>query len=90
MSFAPSFKHGTITPILKKTYSVGVRQGCLLSPTVFNIFLEKKIMQDTLNNYTSTIAVVGYNICNLMFADYIDVMAGSIPELQLLKYRQII
>ena len=39
-------------------------------------------MQDTLNNHTSTIAVGGNNICNLTFADDIDLMAGSIPELQ--------
>ena len=31
--------------------SVGVRQFCLLLPTLFNIFLEK-IMQETLNNHT--------------------------------------
>ena len=61
--------------------SVRVRQGCLLLPTLFNIFLEK-IMQDTLNKYTSTIASGGYGICNLRFADDIDLMAGSIPELQ--------
>ena len=60
---------------------VGVQQGCLLSPTLFNIFLET-IMQDTLNNHTSTIAVGEYNICNLMFSDDIDLLAGSIPELQ--------
>ena len=39
-------------------------------------------MQDTQNNHTSSIAVGGYNICNLRFAVDIDLMAGSIPELQ--------
>ena len=39
-------------------------------------------MQNTLNNHISTIAVVGYNICNLRFADDIDLMPGSISELQ--------
>ena len=61
--------------------SVGVRRGCFMSPILFNIVLDK-IMQDTLNNHTSTIAIGEYNICNLRFADDIDLMAGSIPELQ--------
>ena len=61
--------------------TVGVRQGCLLSPTLFNIFLEK-IMQETLKDHNSSISVGGYNICNLRFADDIDLMAGSITELQ--------
>ena len=61
--------------------SIGVRLGFFLSPTLFNIF-SGKFMQDTLNNHTSTIAVGGYNICNLRFADDINLMAGLIPELQ--------
>ena len=36
--------------------SVEVRQGCLLKPTIFNIFFEK-IIEYTLNNHTSTIDV---------------------------------
>ena len=52
-----------------------------MSPTLLNIFLEK-IMQDTLNNHTSTISVRGYHICNLRFTYAIDLMAGLIPELQ--------
>ena len=61
--------------------TVGVRQGCLLSPTLFNLYLEK-IMQETLYDHTTTISIGGRPVCNLRFADDIDLMAGSNNELQ--------
>ena len=61
--------------------SVGVRQGCLLSPVLFNIFLER-IMQETLADYHTSISIGGRPICNLRFADDIDLMAGTNQELQ--------
>ena len=66
--------------------TVGVRQGCLLSPVLFNIFLEK-IMRDTLHNFNSTISIGGRTISNLRFADDIDLMGGSNEELQELTNR---
>ena len=61
--------------------TVGVRQCCLLSPVLFNIFLEQ-IMQETLHNHKSTISVGGRIINNLRFADDIDLIAGTNSELQ--------
>jgi exonuclease III len=61
--------------------SIGVRQGCILSPTLFNIFLEK-IMQETLDDHQTSISIGGRPLCNLRFADDIDLLAGSNEELQ--------
>ena len=66
--------------------TVGVRQGCLLSPVLFNIFLEQ-IMQETLHNHKSAISVGGRIINNLRFADDIDLIAGTNSELQELTNR---
>ena len=51
--------------------TVEIRQGCLLSPTLFNIFLEK-IMTDALEYYDGTVSIGGRTITNLRFADDID------------------
>ena len=60
--------------------TVGVRQRCLLSPTLFNIFLEI-IMTDALNDNEGTVSIGGRNITNLRFADDIGGLAGREEEL---------
>ena len=59
---------------------VGVRQECLLSPTLFNTFLEK-IMTDALVDHEGTVSIGSRTITNFRFDDDIDGLAGEEEEL---------
>ena len=61
--------------------TVGIRQGCLLSSTLFNIFLER-IMTDTVEDHEGTVSIGGRTITNPRFADDIDDSAGEEEELE--------
>ena len=63
--------------------TVGVRQGCLFSPTLINIFLER-IMPDALEEHDRKISTGGRNITNLLFADETDTLAEKKQELEAL------
>ena len=69
---------GSVGDWVKTT--VGVRQGCLLSPTLFNIYLER-ITSEALKNHCGTVSIGGRNIIKLRFADDIDGLTGSEDEL---------
>ena len=59
---------------------LGVLQGCLLSPTFFNIFLEM-ILPDALEDHGGTVSIGGRIITNFRFADVINLLAGKEEEL---------
>ena len=61
-----------------------VRQGCLLSPTLFNILLEQ-IMNDALDNHVGSVSIGEKIITNLRFADDIDGLAGESELANLIK-----
>nr|XP_027209727.1 uncharacterized protein LOC113803201 [Penaeus vannamei] len=84
------YEHAKNTVLIGDKYSpwfksnVGVRQGCVLSPTLFNIFLEQ-IMMDTLDSFDtfkSGVKIGGQTITNLRFADDIDLICSNEEDLQ--------
>ena len=56
-----------------------VRKGCLLSPTLFNIYIER-IMSDALEGHDRKVSIGSRNIINLQFAQDIDAVAEEEQE----------
>lgn len=63
------------------TIAKGVRQGCVLSPLLFNIYTEK-IFQLALEDNPMGIKINGIPINNLRYADDTAILADNIEDLQ--------
>ena len=53
----------------------GVRQGCILSPCLFNFYAEHIMRNDGLDEAQAGVKIAGRNINNLRYADDITLMA---------------
>ena len=62
----------------------GVRQGCILSPCLFNSYAENIMRNAGLEETQAGIKIAGRNINNLRHADDITLMAESEEELKTL------
>ena len=60
----------------------GVRQGCILSPCLFNLYAEYIMRNTGLDEAQAGIKIVGRNINNLRYADDTTIMAESEEELK--------
>ena len=59
-----------------------VRQGCILSPCLFNLHAEYMKRNAGLEEAQAGIKIAGRNINNLRYADDTTLMAGNEEELQ--------
>ena len=60
----------------------GVRQGCILSPCLFNLYAEYIVRNSGLDEAQAGIKIAGRNINNLRYADDTTLMAESEEELK--------
>jgi len=60
----------------------GIRQGCILSPCLFNVYAEYIMRNAGLDETQAEIKIAGRNINNLRYADGTSLMTGSEEELK--------
>ena len=67
----------------------GVCQGCILSPSLFNLYAEDIIQNAGLDEAEAGIKIAGRNINDLRYPDDITLMAESKEELKSLLMRRV-
>ena len=60
----------------------GVRQGCILSPCLFNLYADYIMRNAGLEEVQARIKIAGRNISNLRYADDTTLMAESEEDLK--------
>ena len=60
----------------------GVRQGCILSPCLFNLYAEYIMRNAGLEETQAGIKIAGKNLINLRYADNTTLMAENKGELK--------
>jgi len=62
----------------------GVRQGCILSPYLFNLYAEHIMRKASIDEAAGGIKIGGRNINNLRYADDTTILAETVDDLQYL------
>ena len=66
----------------------GVRQGCILSSCLFNLYAEYIMQNARLDEVQAGIKIAGRDINNLKYADDTTLMAESEEELNLMRVKE--
>ena len=74
-----------------QSLSWGERQGCILSPHLFNLYVDYIMRNAGLEEAQAGVKIAGENISNLRYADDTTLMAESEEELNslLMKVRRV-